>query len=98
MGSQLGAGIAGGMGYNQGWGSLIGALGGGFLGYSDRRLKTDIERVGTLDSGLPVYRYRYHGENEFRLGVMADEAKEQFPDAVLRDVSGFDRVDYAQVH
>lgn len=98
MGSQLGAGIAGGMGYNTGWGALLGALGGGALGYSDRRLKTDIQRVGTLESGLPVYRYRFKGENRFQIGVMADEVSEKFPDAVVRDVSGFDRVDYAQVH
>src|SRR5690606_23886031 len=45
-------------------GGLIGA--GGAMGaaalpflISDRRAKTDIRRVGTLDNGLPVYVFRY---------------------------------------
>jgi len=81
-----------------GWGTAIGAVGGGLLGYfSDRRLKTDITRVGTLESGLPVYRYRYKGDDRFQIGVMADEVAEKFPHAVSRDISGFDRVNYAAV-
>jgi hypothetical protein len=68
-----------------------------FMMFSDRRLKDDIKRVGTLESGLPIYRYRLKGEATYRFGVMADEAREKFPDAVIRGIDGFDRVNYAMV-
>lgn len=81
-------GISGGVG--AGIGALLGVL-------SDRRAKADITRVGALDSGLPVYRYRYKGSSEFHLGVMADEARDKFPHAVLRGPDGLDRVNYEAV-
>jgi hypothetical protein len=65
--------------------------------FSDRRLKTDIEATGErLDSGLPIYRYRYVWDEPGvrRAGVMADEVKRVFPHAVHTDSSGFDKVDY----
>lgn len=64
---------------------------------SDRRAKEDIQPVGKLDSGLTVYRYRYKGDPRYQIGVMADEVKEVFPEAVMRGSDGFDRVDYRQV-
>lgn len=79
------------------WGALIGGVAGGAMGYSDRRLKTDIEEVGKLKSGLKVYRYRLFWENEYRLGVMADEARHEIPEAVIRGADGYDRVDYALI-
>lgn len=66
------------------------------LKYSDRRLKTDIHRVGTLDNGLPVYSYRYKGSDAPEIGVMAHEVKKTNPDAVHRQASGYDAVDYAK--
>lgn len=82
-------GIGGGMG--AGLGAILGML-------SDRSVKEDIVRVGTLDSGLPVYRYRLQGESVYRIGVMADEARNAFPDAVTRGADGLDRVDYGKLH
>lgn len=79
------------------WGALIGAGIGAIGGYSDRRLKTDVVRVGALDSGLSVYRYRYKGESRYQIGVMADEAREKFPDAVTPDSDGFLMVNYSKV-
>lgn len=80
------------------WGTAIGAVGGGLLGYfSDRRLKTHIVRVGQLPSGLPLYRFRFRGSLAECLGVMSDEVRERFPHAVTRDISGFDRVDYRAI-
>lgn len=91
---------------------MIGTLGGAALGnpalgakalsyipsgsYSDRRLKSDIVRVGTLPSGLPWYSYSLLGKPE--RGVMADEARVLFPDAVVRGPDGFDRVFYDRLH
>lgn len=73
--------------------SGIGAL----AAFSDRRLKTDIERVGQMrKTGLPVYRFRYKGTPSFRLGVMADEVEQVRPDAVGTH-RGFKLVDYSKV-
>ena len=30
---------------------------------SDRRLKTDIQKIGTHSTGLPIYAYRYKGDS-----------------------------------
>ena len=62
---------------------------------SDRRLKQDIEKIGSLPSGLPLYRYRYIANpSEFHVGVMADEAEVLFPDAVFKMDNGFKAVKY----
>ena len=79
-------------------GSMYGAL--GTLGsaafmFSDRRLKTNIERVGTF-KGLGVYLYRYVWGGPLQMGVMADEVRKLMPEAVKR-VGGFDMVDYRKV-
>lgn len=72
-----------------GIGSTLGGL------FSDRRLKRDVCRVGTWPNGLAVYSYRYVWEKTGRhIGFMADEVRKRVPNAVIRDPSGFDRVDY----
>jgi hypothetical protein len=71
-------------------------LGGAALGgwaKSDRRLKTDIKRVGRLDSGIGVYTYRLE-DGPIQMGVMADEVVQVAPHAVRRDADGFDSVNY----
>lgn len=67
--------------------------------YSDRRLKRDIERVGELDDGLGLYRYRYAWDDEgtARMGVMADEVARLVPEALGPVVAGFATVDYSKV-
>ncbi len=85
--------------YNSGMSGLFGigsSLIGGLFGLSDRRTKTDIQRVGRTDAGLPVYTFRYRGDPKVQMGVMADEVERQNPDAVVRD-GGLKYVDYAQV-
>ena len=82
--------------YQSGMGGMFG-LGASLIKaipWSDRRLKTDIVRVGTLDNGLPVYSYRLKGEDHFQIGVMAQEVAEVRPEAIVRDSSGFMKVDY----
>jgi hypothetical protein len=61
--------------------------------FSDRRLKTDIEKVGMLDTGLPIYLYRYKAGGPKQLGLMADEVEQVHPEAV-GNVGGFKTVDY----
>lgn len=77
--------------------SALGAIGkAGGIGslFSDRRLKTDIEQVGTLDNGLPVYRFRYKAGGPIQIGLMAQDVEKVAPDAV-HDVGGFKTVNYA---
>lgn len=71
-------------------------IGAGLALLSDRRFKTDIERVGTLDNGLGVYRYRYKSGGPMQLGVMADEVKAVNPAAVV-NVGGVDYVNYGGI-
>jgi hypothetical protein len=76
---------------------------GGILGLganlimSDRRVKTDIEKVGQ-NGDLGVYRYRYIWDDEGteRHGYMADEVLKVKPEAVA-DVGGVLAVDYGQL-
>lgn len=63
---------------------------------SDRRLKTDIKRVGTTDSGLPVYTYKYKGDNTTQMGVMAQDVEKVNPEAVA-EFNGFKAVNYSLI-
>jgi hypothetical protein len=83
---------------------LTGLFGGGGQGgggsiagmakfFSDRRLKEDVEQVGTLFDGTPVYRYRYIGQPAFQIGLMAQDVERETPEAV-EEINGFKAVDY----
>jgi hypothetical protein len=75
---------------------LTGSNGNGlfsFLNWSDRRLKADVTRVGTLFDGTPVYRFRYIGQRAFQLGLMAQDVEKDSPEAV-HEINGFKAVDY----
>ena len=72
----------------------LGAAGMRFLPWSDRRLKTDIKRIGKADNGLPIYSYRYVWGGPVHIGFMADEVEKVAPDAVVEMPNGFKAVDY----
>ena len=61
---------------------------------SDIRLKTDIEKVGLAANGLPLYNFRYIGEDAVYRGVMAQDVLEVFPEAVCIMPSGYLAVRY----
>lgn len=67
-----------------------GALAGGLL--SDRRLKTNIKRIGTHRLGVGVYEYDIFDRHE--VGVMAQELLEVLPEAVTMGDDGYYRVNY----
>lgn len=81
-------------------GGLLGTLAGvaqiGSM-FSDRRLKTDIKRVGQTDSGLAIYTFRYGGEGPVHMGVMAQEVAATQPEALGPEVDGYMTVNYAEV-
>lgn len=64
---------------------------------SDIRLKRDIQRVDTLPSGLPVYRFKYLDHDAEYIGVMAQEAMLKFPEAVAIMDNGYLAVDYSSI-
>lgn len=82
------------------WGGVaqgIGSIGGGMARASDRRLKTDIKRIGTMPNGLGWYSYRFGPTGHLTEGVMAQEAAEVVPDAVMMAENGFLKVDYSKL-
>jgi hypothetical protein len=60
---------------------------------SDRRLKEDIEPVGALFDGTPVYGYRYKGAPAYHIGLMAQDVEKATPAAVV-EINGYKAVDY----
>jgi hypothetical protein len=72
---------------------LGGQLGGAAISkYSDRRLKSNIVRVGSTPAGYGIYEYDIFGKRE--RGVMAQEVP---ADWTSMDQNGFLMVDYARV-
>jgi polysaccharide export outer membrane protein len=61
---------------------------------SDIRLKRDISKLGELDNGLWLYRFRYLWSDTYYVGVMAQEVERVVPEAVVRDADGYLRVNY----
>jgi hypothetical protein len=73
----------------------IGSMASSAMLMSDRRVKTDVERVGTLDNGLPVYAYRYIFGGPMQIGVMAQDVEQVNPQAVA-EIGGIKHVNYAE--
>ena len=61
---------------------------------SDIRLKTDIRQVGTTAHDLPLYAFRYIGEDDQYEGVMAQDVLKVMPSAVSIGEDGYYRVNY----
>lgn len=86
----------------QGIGALAGQLGSAALGPhpSDRRLKKNIQKLGTLAHDIGVWAFHYLwdlNDAPLRIGYMADEVERVFPDAVVTGPNGYKMVDYAKV-
>ena len=64
----------------------------GMLAFSDRRLKSNVARVGSHPLGIGVYEYDIFSRRE--RGVMADEVLAVRPEAVHQHPSGYLMVDY----
>lgn len=99
--SQLGAGLLGigtlglspaiGAGLGLGNSSIFGSM------FSDRRMKRDIKRIGTLYDGTPVYSFRYDMPNaHMQIGVMAQDIEKKNPEAVS-EFNGLKMVNYEKV-
>jgi FecR protein/Chaperone of endosialidase len=62
--------------------------------FSDIRLKRDVSLLKYLDNGLGLYSYRYLWSDTAYVGVMAQEVQKIAPESVVRDPSGYLKVDY----
>lgn len=71
------------------------AFGLGGLMRSDRDSKEDIVKIGALDDGTPIYRFRYKNlfDRRIHIGLMAQDVEQYNPDAVV-SVAGIKHVDY----
>jgi len=63
--------------------------------YSDRRLKTNIKRIGTHRLGIGLYQFDKFGKTE--IGVMADEVLTVMPEAVTKGKGGYYKVNYQMI-
>ena len=73
---------------------------------SDIRMKENINRIGTLPNGLPLYQYeykpefkndKYAGHGKFT-GVMAQEVEAFMPEAVITRPDGYKMVNYGALN
>lgn len=63
--------------------------------FSDRRTKREIVKIDEFDDGLGLYTFRYIGDDELRVGVMADEVEAIRPWALGPTLGGYQTVNYA---
>lgn len=63
---------------------------------SDIRIKHDIKRVGTAHNGLPIYTFKYKGDDaeQTHVGYMAQDVEKVHPEAVAEDRHGIKYVNY----
>jgi hypothetical protein len=80
-------------------GSALGAYGmmnAAPLMLSDRRLKSNIKRIGTHKLGIGIYEYDIMGRHE--IGVMAQEVEKVMPEAIGKHQTGYMMVDYGRIN
>ena len=71
--------------------------------FSDNRLKTDVQRVGTASNGLGLYVWNWTEEakalvgNQPGKGYIAQEVQARFPEAI-GESQGFITIDYSRIH
>ncbi len=64
---------------------------------SDSRLKEAVVPLKQLANGVELYRFRYKGDSEVYVGVIAQQVARLMPRAVVRGDDGYLRVDYEQL-
>jgi hypothetical protein len=89
LGGMFGGGSAAGMSGSAGVGGVV--SGAGMAGFSDRRLKRDIVKVGE-DANGNIYHFKYIWSEQVYEGRMADELAQIKPDAVEVTKDGYLRV------
>ena len=82
--------------------SALGSVAGGIIAASDIRLKTNIEKIGELNSTIDLYEWEWNEvaekigvNNQPTVGVLAKELIEYSPDLVIMADDGYFRVNYS---
>lgn len=63
--------------------------------FSDRRLKDDVKQIGKTNDGMPIYSFKYKGDDATQIGLMAQDVEKKHPEAVGL-AGGYKTVDYAK--
>jgi hypothetical protein len=63
------------------------------MSMSDSRMKEDIKHIGNTYDGQKIYSYRFKGEPQTHIGLLAQEVEKKHPDAV-DSIKGVKMVDY----
>jgi hypothetical protein len=66
-------------------------------GYSDVRLKKDINYLFTMNNGVPIYNFKYKWSDDVSIGTMAQDIEDMIPEAVSHDSNGYKIVNYSKV-
>lgn len=74
-------------------GSALSGIG-GLFSLSDERAKEGKKKIAETKDGFGIYSYRYKGDPETRVGLMAQEVMKKKPDAVAQRHDGLFAVDY----
>lgn len=69
---------------------------GGLFGFSDERLKENVQQVGELENGLPVYSYNFKGNPKTEIGLIAQEVEQVKPETVVENEDGLKMVNYEE--
>ncbi|HEV3373333.1 MAG TPA: tail fiber domain-containing protein [Xanthobacteraceae bacterium] len=67
------------------------------LGISDARLKKNIKPIGKTYTGHKLYSYEFLGSSKPEIGVLAQEAEQRDPAAVVTHPSGYKMIDYGRI-
>lgn len=66
------------------------------LALCDMRAKENIESVGRLYNGFPIYKFNYKGDDKIHINVMAQDVEKVNPSAIV-EMNGFKYVDMGKV-
>lgn len=61
--------------------------------FSDRRVKDDVKEIGKTHDGMPIYSFKYKGDDRTQVGLMAQDVEKKHPEAV-GEYGGIKTVDY----
>jgi hypothetical protein len=77
-------------------GTVLPLILGGASVFSDRQLKRNVTPIGAVRNGLPMYAFRWIGDqtDQIHFGAMADEVEERTPNAVTTAPNGYKMVNY----
>lgn len=94
-----------GMAQDKAMGSLFGGIASAAIGkWSDKNLKKNIKKIGTLSNGINIYSWEWNeaakklgAATQETFGVIAQEIAKIIPNAVSKDSSGYLKVNYSKV-